>query len=50
MNVKSKVLKIRNLPTDGRKSTRSTQNRGLVIAVFFSSGLYTFTRVYLAES
>ncbi len=39
MNVKSKVLKIRNLPTDGRKIDQINAKPYLVIAVFLFIGI-----------
>ncbi|MFQ7537438.1 MAG: hypothetical protein ACLRL6_08880 [Clostridium sp.] len=48
MNVKSKVLKIRNLPTDGRKIDQINAKPYLIIAVFLFIGIaLLFTRVYL---
>lgn len=48
VNVKSKVLKIRNLPTDGRKIDQINAKPYLVIAVFLFIGIaLLFTRVYL---
>jgi len=48
VNVKSKVLKIRNLPTDGRKIDQINAKPYLIIAVFLFIGIaLLFTRVYL---
>lgn len=48
MNVKSKVLKIRNLPADGKKIDQINAKPYLVIIVFLLIGIsLLFTRVYL---
>lgn len=48
MNVKSKVLKIRNLPTDGKKIDQINAKPYMLIIVFLLIGVsLLFTRVYL---